>query len=108
MSTIEDLEKAAKLTKRMVDGLTWLEKQGPTKGRLECISKDIERLSKDFQSALAPAKAGDTTEINKMRSLLGNIGLMLRHLHEASEHLFLRIHVLDALEQLDDKKPQEC
>ncbi len=98
---INELEKAARLTKRMVDGLTWLEKQGPSKARLECLCRDMERLSKDFQKNITSSKQGEPTEINKMRDLLGTIGLMQRHLHEASEHLFLRIHVLDALEQFD-------
>lgn len=99
---VKQLEDAAKLTGRLVKGLRWLENEGPTKARLTCINRDVQRLAGEFAAALDNSnERTHGREIEKLRGLLGTVQMLSKHLHATALDLHLRVHVLDALESLD-------
>lgn len=97
-----ELESAARLTQRLVQGLRWLEHQGPSEGRLASIKLDIDRMASDFGAALDRSNtATHGKEIDKLRGLSQSVLGLVQRLGDASRDLHLRIHVLDALERLE-------
>lgn len=98
----KELQAAAEMTQALVRGLRWLEREGPTEGRLASVRQDLVRLIRDFDAVLD--KTNTRTHGNEKEKLqgLGQIlaGLITR-LIETSRDVHLRVHVLYALEQMD-------
>lgn len=99
-----ELERAARLTQRLVKGLRWLETEGPTEGRLRSIEGDVHRLAKEFSAALDKDNwRTHGTELQKLGCLIGTVQMLRKHLDGLAQDLHLRVHVLDALENLDEQ-----
>ncbi len=104
----QELEDAAALTATLVKGLRWLEREGPSEGQLQYICNDIQRLAEQFKNALD--KTNERThgkEIDKLRGLLQTVRSVSSRLNETQNELYLRLHVLDALENLDKTQQKE-
>lgn len=98
------LEEAAKMTQKLVKGLTWLEKEGPSEQRLKFLCQDINRLAEEFSRVVeqgrGPIMDGiEVSEADRLRGLYQTVKGLQRNMSETAEHIFLRLHVLDALEK---------